>query len=127
MKVYIVEDAIVIRSRIVALLSMVEGCEITGMSAYADEAFEEICRIKPDVVILDIRLKEGSGIDLLKRIKEKRPEITVAMLTNYAYSEYLNRCKEIGADYFFDKSQEFEKIIEVVSDYTMKDVVGKRI
>lgn len=69
---------------------------------------------QPDIAILDIQLPDGSGIDLLSKIKNMRKETVVIMLTNYPYSIIRKRCDELGADYFFDKSTEFEKVLEVL-------------
>ena len=115
MKLFIVEDSAIIRGRIMAMVSMLDNIEIAGSSGETIESMNMIRTLHPDIVILDIRLKGGSGIDLLQEIKDEFPEILVIMLTNYPYAQYQRRCFELGADYFFDKSREFEKIIDVLS------------
>jgi len=115
MKLFIVEDSAIIRGRIMAMVSMLDNIEIAGSSGETIESMNMIRILKPDTVILDIRLKGGSGIDLLQEIKDEFPEMQVIMLTNYPYAQYQRRCMELGADYFFDKSREFEKIIDVLS------------
>ncbi|MFC1548291.1 response regulator, partial [Candidatus Neomarinimicrobiota bacterium] len=54
------------------------------------------------------------GIDVLREIKHNLPDLKVIMLTNYPYPHFQRRCEEEGADYFFDKSTEFEKVTQVV-------------
>jgi len=54
------------------------------------------------------------GIETLNTIKEEKLVPVVIMLTNYPYPEYFERCRELGADYFFDKSKEFNKLIETI-------------
>lgn len=71
---------------------------------------------QPDIAILDIQLPDGSGIDLLSKIKNTHKNAIVIMLTNYPYSIIRKRCDELGADYFFDKSTEFEKVLEVLEN-----------
>jgi len=50
------------------------------------------------------------GINVLRKIKKQSPETVVVILTNYPYAAYRKHCTELGADFFFDKSTEFEKI-----------------
>jgi DNA-binding NarL/FixJ family response regulator len=55
----------------------------------------------------------GRGIEVLKYIKKIEPVTLVIILTNYPYPQYLKKCMDLGADFFFDKSTEFEKVTEV--------------
>ena len=116
MKCYIVEDSALIRGRTKYMLSKIDGIDITGASGYVDDAIEEIREKKPDIVILDIRLNGGNGIDVLKKIKEEKPETTVIIFTNYMYPEYISRCRELHADYFYDKSTDFNKLFDLISE-----------
>ena len=78
------------------------------------EAVTAIRELKPDVVILDIRMPGGCGIDVLNTIDKSGRTPVVIMLTNYPYPQYRKKCFAAGADYFFDKSSEFEKVIDVL-------------
>ncbi|MGH7455074.1 MAG: response regulator, partial [bacterium] len=71
-------------------------------------------QLQPEVAILDIQMPDGSGIDVLAHIKKESPQTTVIMLTNYPLPPFRKCCLEAGADYFFDKSTELEKVIEVL-------------
>jgi DNA-binding NarL/FixJ family response regulator len=113
-RIFIVEDSPIIRGRIIAMLSPLK-MEIIGTSDEFNDALASIRETQPDTVILDIRIKNGSGIDLLKIIKEEHPETRVIMLTNFPYPAYMKKCMDLGADYFFDKSNDFEKIVYVLS------------
>ena len=105
------------------MLSEVPEVENVGQSGKPVEAIKSIQSLNPDVAILDIRMPGGSGIDVLKYIKKDNPDIIVIMLTNYPYPQYRKKCVERGADYFFDKSTEFEKVIDVlkqlIQDHTV--------
>jgi len=114
MKVFIADDAEVVRERLVNLLSEFDEIEIVGQAEDAREAIESISKLKPDVVILDIRMPGGGGINALKAIKKNGLAPIVIILTNYPYSQYRKKCLEEGANYFFDKSSQFEKIIDVL-------------
>ena len=113
LRVFIVDDSAVIRERLETMLSELKGIEIIGQAKGSSEAEEAIPRVKPDVVILDIRMHGGNGIDVLKNIKKDKNPPLVMMLTNYPYPQYRKKCKDAGADFFFDKSTEFEKVTEV--------------
>ncbi len=71
-------------------------------------------------MILDIRMHGGSGVDVLKKIKKRGEFPRVIMLTNYSYPQYHRKCKALGADFFFDKSTKFEKILEVLKTAAQK-------
>ena len=114
MKVFIVDDSALVRERIIAMISENPGIEITGQAKNAQEGINSILKLKPDVVILDIRMPGGNGIEVLKNIKKNSSGPTIIILTNYPYPQYRKKCMEAGADYFFDKSTEFNKIIEVI-------------
>ena len=114
MKVFIVDDSALVRERLIALISEYPEIEITGQAENAQEAINSIRKLKPDVVILDIRMPGGNGIEVLRNIKKYNSAPTVIILTNYPYPQYRKKCMEAGADYFFDKSTEFHKIIEVI-------------
>ena len=96
------------------MLSEIEGVEIIGVAQDGIEATDRILELKPDVLILDIRMPLRSGIDVLRDIKKSAPTTKIIILTNYPYPQYRKRCMEEGAEFFFDKSTEFEKVPEVI-------------
>jgi DNA-binding NarL/FixJ family response regulator len=120
MKVLIADDSGAVRERIKMLLSEVAAIEMIGEAENAQQAIEHIRRQVPDVVILDIRMPGGNGIDVLREIEKKDRLPVVIMLTNYPYPQYRRKCMDAGADFFFDKSKEFEKVVEVLNGYSMR-------
>jgi DNA-binding NarL/FixJ family response regulator len=114
MKVFVVDDSHLVRERIIEMISELQGVEISGQAERAKEAVASIQKLKPDVVVLDIRLPGGNGIEVLKEIKKDKSAPIIIILTNYPYPQYKKKCKEAGADFFFDKSTEFHKIIQVL-------------
>ena len=123
MKVFIADDSIEIRKRIIAMLSDVERIDMIGQAENVQDAISSIHELNPDVVILDIRMPGGSGIDVLKTIEKRNRIPVVIMLTNYPRSQYRTKCLDAGADFFFDKSREFEKVIEVVNSMSGKGML----
>ncbi len=112
--IFIVDDSSIIRERILEKLGMLPMISTVLQAKDYQSANQIIDKEQPDIAILDIQLPDGSGIDLLSKIKNMRKETVVIMLTNYPYSIIRKRCDELGADYFFDKSTEFEKVLEVL-------------
>jgi len=112
-KLFIVDNSDIIREHLIALLEKIDGIEIVGEAKDSDKAIQSIKEVRPDVAILDIKMP-GDGINALKVIKGKKYAPIVIMFTNYPYPEFREKCFELGADYFFDKSGEFEKFIKVL-------------
>ena len=114
MKIFIVDDSKIVVERVRNLLSNIEGLEFIGQATNASDAVEAILRLKPDVVILDIRLIGEDGLSVLERIKKEHSPPIVIMLTNYPYPQYRKKCRELGADYFFDKVTEIASFVKVL-------------
>jgi DNA-binding NarL/FixJ family response regulator len=109
-KVFIVDDSLIVRERLTTMLVELAGVEVVGQAEDVATAISAIGQLRPDVVILDIRMPGGSGIDVLRQIKQARPELMVIILTNYPYPGYRQRCLQAGANFFLDKSAEFDQI-----------------
>lgn len=109
-KVFIADDSRVVRERLTTLLNEVAGVEIVGQAENVAEAISAIGNLQPDVVILDIRMPDGSGIDVLRQIKQDGAGPIIIILTNYPFPGYRQRCLQAGADFFLDKSTEFDQI-----------------
>ena len=116
--VFIVDDSEIVRDRLHAILSEMGSVRIVGKADSPQRATEGILNTNPDVIILDIFLNGGNGITVLKDIRGKNITAKVIVLTNYAEDQYRKKCFEEGADYFFDKSIEFDKIIEVIERFS---------
>jgi DNA-binding NarL/FixJ family response regulator len=115
MKVIVVDDSNIIRSRLIRIFSAEGDIDVMGLTG--DEEIDFVESYNPDLVVLDIKLNKRSGVDILKDIKKVSPGTIVAMLTNYYDQYYFNRCRELGADYFFDKSMDFEKLADLINDF----------
>ena len=116
MRVFIVDDSDLIRRRLGAMLSEMKGIELVGEARDALEATKLILNLKPEVVILDIRMPAGSGINVLENIKRATPAPKVIMLTNYPYPQYRKKAEDAGVDFFFDKAADFDKVAEALEE-----------
>jgi len=125
MKLLIVDDSEVVRTKLIAMLSEIDDIEIAGQAKDGREAVRAIKQLRPDAVILDIRMPGASGIDILESVKGDLADCRVVILTNYSYQQYRKRCMSAGADYFFDKSTEFEKVIELMRDPVFRSAKRK--
>ena len=96
------------------MLSEVMEVENISQAKDSPEALSSFQKLNPEVVILDIRMPGKSGIDVLQEIKKATQPPLVIVLTNYPYPQYRRKCIEAGADFFFDKSTEFNKVTEVL-------------
>lgn len=110
MRIFIAEDSALIVERLGALLSDIRGIELVGQAANVLSAALAIQQLDPDVVILDLNMPDGSGLDLLVRLKKHRPAIIVIVFTALASPQIRRRCTESGANFFLDKSTEFEEL-----------------
>ncbi len=115
MKVFIVENSASLQERLGRLLSDLGGVRIVGYAATASDAVEKIRETSPAVVILDIRLDQGTGFEVLEKVKLPRQGPIVIVLTNYPYPQYRDKCLGAGADYFFDKSTELDAVLGVLN------------
>ena len=113
-KVYVVDDSDFVRERVIEMLSDIEEVNIIGATGDPEEAMAEIRNLNPHAVILDIRMPGMSGIEVLRELKKDDPSPVVIILTNYPYPQYKKECTEAGADYFLNKSTEFNKIAKVL-------------
>ena len=117
MRVFLVDDSPEIRERLTGILGNLSGIEIVGQADQAAAAIRSIRTIKPDLVLLDIQLVGSeSGIEVLEQIEKDSPAPKVIMLTNYPYSQYRKRCLNAGADFFLDKSVEFDELVPVIQN-----------
>lgn len=126
MKVFIADDSAKVRERLIDVFAGFNEIEFIGMAQDADQAAKSIRKLKPDVVILDIRMPGGSGIDVLENIKENEIAPVTIIYTNYPYPQYRKKCMDAGAEFFFDKSTESEKMIEVLEQLN-RDFTRSRV
>ena len=113
-KVFIVEDSAAVRGRLVELFGEIDGVFVVGEAETPEEAVSGIQLTQPHCVILDIQLRRGSGIDVLRAVHPGSPEIAFIVLTANSTAQYRRVCMQAGASWFLDKSTEIGKLKEVV-------------
>lgn len=116
MKVFIADDSLAVAERLADLLREIPGVEFVGHAGDAAEAVRHLRQLKPAAVILDLEMPGGSGLDVLRAIRHELPDLQVLICTNYPYPQYRHECFSAGANYFLDKSADFEKIPDILRD-----------
>src|SRR5215207_2184984 len=117
LRVFLVEDSSVLRERLTESLSTLASVEIVGSSDNEQNAIDALRNTQCDAVVLDLQLKHGNGLNVLKSIRQAEADghrTVVIVLTNYAFSLYRHRCLQAGADFFLDKARDYERLPQVL-------------
>jgi|WetSurMetagenome_2_1015567.scaffolds.fasta_scaffold00558_15 YesN/AraC family two-component response regulator len=109
MKIVIADDSLLWRDRIKSALLGNSGNIMVYEARNGLEALQLIMEKEADLVILDIRMPEMNGIEVLMKIRELKIRTKVCILTSYPYPQYKSRCLKEGADYFLSKTEDFEE------------------
>ena len=116
-RVFLVEDSDPIRERLVSLLATIDGIAVVGEAVSPKRAIEGILLTCPDSVVLDIELVGGSGIEVLRAVHAQAPDIRFIILSNHVDMQYRLVCMRAGASCFLNKSTEFARVPEIVSEF----------
>jgi DNA-binding NarL/FixJ family response regulator len=113
LKTYIVEDSPVIRESLIATLEELVPVDVVGTAEDESTAVQWLAQPhnKCDLVIVDIFLKGGSGLGVLRAANEFPHHYSMVVLSNYATKDMRRKCLELGADRVFDKSNEIDALI----------------
>ena len=113
---FIVDDSPAIRARLTEMLAGIGNVDVVGQAESSRQAIDGILETRPDSVLLDLNLGESNGIEVLRVVRAKAPEIVFIVLTNHSELQYRVACQRAGARYFLDKSTEFERVREVIAE-----------
>ena len=130
-RVMLVDDHEVVREGLRTLVAKNKNMIVAGEAASMAEAIEGAARAKPDVIIMDVRLPDGSGVEACRTIREARPETKVIMLTSYADDEALFASIVAGAAGYLLKQTRGQAVIDAITSVAAgrslldPDVTGK--
>jgi DNA-binding NarL/FixJ family response regulator len=110
MKVLIIDDSAALRRRLIAILLEDDGIDDVAEAFDSTSGLDALEKANPDLVILDLNLPGESGLALLPRLKERAPHVPIIVLTNHSSRQYAERCRQLGADDFLDKSKDFSRL-----------------
>jgi two-component system response regulator MprA len=112
--VYLVEDSQIIRRLLTEALEE-SGAKVVGCTDSAHKAIEAIAVQRPDAVIVDVMLREGSGFDVLRALTEGASTPLRIVLTNYTAVPFRRAAKALGVEYFLDKATQLGQVIAAVA------------
>jgi DNA-binding NarL/FixJ family response regulator len=114
LRVFLVEDTIPIRKRMSARFAAIEGVEVVGEAEEPSAALDGIRATGTDVVVMDLRLTGGTGMELLRRLAQSPSPVITMVLTNHSGNGFRQACIANGAQYFFDKTSEFDLACDTI-------------
>ena len=120
MRILLADDSALILERLREMLSSCSQVEIVGSCKNGNEALESLQNLKPDLAIVDLRMPGLSGLQVLTEIRKENKTLQFIILTLHSSDYFRQMALEAGADYFFSKADDFEKVVEVVNEYAKK-------
>ena len=113
-RAYIVEDSPMIRDNLIETLQELALVEPVGVADTEQEGKRWLAHNDAfwDLAIVDLFLREGSGLNILEACRSRRPEQKMVVLSNHATNDVRWRCAQLGADAVFDKSTEIDALVE---------------
>lgn len=122
LRTYIVEDNATIRENLIGTLEELAGVEAVGASATEDEGKEWLTAHSAqwDLAIVDLFLRQGSGLGVLAACRTRQPGQKMVVLSNYATPDVRMRCAQLGVDAVFDKSNEIDALVDYCIERSSK-------
>ena len=115
-RLLIVDDHEIVRVGLRSVLGKFENLEIVGDAGTVATAIAEAARLQPDVVLLDVRLPDGSGFDACREIQKSKPDAKVVFLTSYGDDEVIFKAISAGADGFLLKETEGPELVAAIEN-----------
>ncbi len=113
-RVLLVDDHLVVRQGLRSLLSQYEDIQVAGEADGGPAALELVARLRPDVILLDIRLSGSSGLDLARQLRRSGVESRIIFLTAFDDESYLLQAAQVGAQGYLLKSASAEVLAETI-------------
>ncbi len=120
LRIIIADDSPLLRERVKTMIAPFPNVEVVGEAENGTTALRLVEELKPNLIILDIRMSEMNGIEVLKNIKKSGSATRVCMLTNYPFPQYRKKCLAEGADYFYDKNQDLQHVTTMIADLALE-------
>ncbi len=114
LRVLLVEDSRVLAERLRESLDGLEDVVVVGVVADESSAVAAVREHQPDVIVLDLQLKAGTGFGVVQKLGPARPKIIV--FTNYVLPEYQRRARSLGVEHFLDKSVDYERLPQLIQE-----------
>jgi DNA-binding NarL/FixJ family response regulator len=118
LKVFLADDSAAIRERVAAMLAAGK-ITIVGQAETPQGSIDGILSAHPDVVVLDVQLEGGTGLEVLRAVREADPQIAFVVFSNNSAPAYRKRYIGAGATQFLDKSTEFDQLVPAVRNASL--------
>jgi DNA-binding NarL/FixJ family response regulator len=122
MRVLLADDSCLILERLQAMVSMYKHVEIVGALNNGTDTLEALRSLKPDLAIVDIQMPGLTGLEVLKEIRKENKIVTFVILTLYSSDHYRQLAIQSGSDYFFSKSDDFDKVSLLVEEMVSNEL-----
>ena len=113
-KVLIVDDHPVVRRGLHSILGDAKDVQVVGEASNGSEALKQVAALKPDVVLMDIRLPGADGVQITRRVRREFPDAKVIILTTYDDDQHLYNAIEAGAHAFLTKHADYSDLAESI-------------
>ena len=112
--ILLVDDSSLLRNNLKRIISSIPELNLVGEALDSTTALRLVYQLKPDILILDIDLIQGNGIDVLTKIKNDNTRPTTIMFTNYSQDAFRKAAAKLGANYFLDKNEDIDDLFELL-------------
>jgi DNA-binding NarL/FixJ family response regulator len=127
-RIYLIDDQALIRAGFQALLEMDESLKVVGSTGDPRHGVDEVGRLRPDLVVLDITMPGISGLDILAPIKKVSPETKVLIASNHEGSTHVIQAMQAGADGYLSKDSEPEELrLAITSIFAGETYVSPKV
>jgi two-component system OmpR family response regulator len=124
LRVLIIEDSALLAARLIELVNRLPDVDLIDSVDTEADALERISAGSPDVLILDLHLREGSGFGVLRSVAgSTRPRPKIIVMTNFGLPEYRREAESFGVEAFLDKAREYFRLPSLLTDFAKAHAV----
>ena len=127
MKILLVDNSVLMLNRLQEMLSNYPEVEIVACLKNGNFCPEAIRQYKPDLAIIDLRIPGLKGLEVLKAVRKENRNIGIIIFSFFATANFRLVCMLAGADYFFSKVYDFEKVEQVVQSLLQEEVFTHKL
>jgi DNA-binding NarL/FixJ family response regulator len=124
LRVLLVEDSSLLAERLAELIRRLPDVDLVGTVETETDALSQIAEAPPDVLILDLHLRSGSGFGVLRSLARSGPKPKVIILTNFGLPEYRREAENLGVAAFLDKSRDYFRLPSLLRDFAKARVLS---
>ncbi len=127
LRIFLIEDSVLLQELLIDTFSELDGVELCGLADGETEALQKLAQSKADLVIIDIELKQGSGIGVLDALQTDSGQYgspRKVVMSNFAHESMRQRCERLGMDAFFDKSMDMGLLVDSINEMVAQKNAG---